>query len=70
MDSFVLMYNSVPTISTAIKVFHPKKISECHWYISNTNLEKSIILIKGQNSKFGQDNALWNLYVVAKISFF
>jgi hypothetical protein len=29
-----------PTLSTAIKVFHPKQICEFPLYISNTNLEK------------------------------
>ena len=38
--------------------------------ISNFFWKPYIILIQGKNSKFRQDNALWNLYVVAKIIFF
>jgi hypothetical protein len=29
-----------PTILAALKVFGPNNVSECHCYISNTNLEK------------------------------
>ena len=37
MDSCVLM-----TASTVLKVFGQKQVSECHWCISNTNLEKNL----------------------------
>jgi hypothetical protein len=37
MDSCVLM-----TASTALKVFGQKQVSECHWCISNTTLEKNL----------------------------
>ena len=41
ISSWILVYLCVcPTISTALKVFGPKHISVCYWYISNTNLEK------------------------------
>ncbi len=41
ISSWILVYLCVcPTISTALKVFGPKNIILCYWYISNTNLEK------------------------------